>query len=103
MDRAQIPKEEQETSIVIDPLAKTATVYSCVPATIRRIESFRNEPDVEIISDDKYGITAKMPAKWIKIVKPQKREYTDEQRDALRERLEKARAVAQENKKQEGK
>lgn len=91
MDRVQIPKEEQETSIVIDPSTKKATIYTCTPTMIKKIESFRKEEDVEVIKEDVYGIAVRVPMKWIKIVKPQKREYTEEQRNALRERLEKAR------------
>lgn len=99
MDRIQIPKEEQETTIVIDPVSKTAVVYSCIPTMIKKLETLRNEEGVEIVKEDKYGISVRLPSRWIKITKPQKREYTDEQRNALRERLEKARAVVQENKK----
>lgn len=99
MDRIQIPKEEQETTIVIDPVSKTAVVYSCIPTMIKKLETLRNEEEVEVVKEDKYGISVRLPSRWIKIAKPQKREYTDEQRNALRERLEKARAVAQENKK----
>lgn len=92
MNKVQISKEEQETSIVIDPSIKKATIYTCMPSMIKRIESYREDEDVEVIKEDIYGITIRVPMKWIKIVKPQKREYSEEQRNALRERLEKARA-----------
>lgn len=91
INRVQIPKEEQETSIVINPYTKKATIYTCIPSMIRKIESYRKEEDVEVINEDMYGVSIRVPMKWIKIVKPQKREYSEEQRNALRERLEKAR------------
>lgn len=92
MNRIQISKEEQETSIILDPLTKKAIVYSCMPTMIKRLESFREDEEAEIIRDDMYGITIQVPMKWIKISKPQKREYSEEQRNILRERLKKARA-----------
>lgn len=95
MNRIQISKEEQETSIILDPLTKKATVYSCMPTMIKRLESFREDEEAEIIRDDMYGITIQVPMKWIKITKPQKREYSEEQRNILRERLKKARANKQ--------
>ena len=93
MERIQIPKEEQETTIVLDPITKSATVYSCVPSMVKKIESMCGEDEVEVISNDKYGIKVRVPYKWIKISKPRKRECTDEQKAILKERLERARAI----------
>ena len=96
MDRIQISKEEQETTIVISPHTKSAKIYSCVPSMIKKIEGMIDDSSVEIVRNDRYGITITVPMKWIKISKPQKRSYTEEQRNALRERLEKARAIKKE-------
>lgn len=91
MERIQISKEEQETTIVISPYTKTAKMYSCVPSMIKKIEGITDDQDVKTLRNDRYGIMVEVPMRWIKIAKPQKRAYTEEQRNALRERLEKAR------------
>lgn len=98
MNRIQLAKDEQETSIVVDPATKKAKVYSCVPAMIKKIESLSKYPEVEVLDDNKYGITVRVPMQWIKVVKPQKRVYTEEQKEALRTHIEQARMVAQANK-----
>lgn len=92
MDRIQISKEEQETTIVISPVSKTARIYTCIPSTIRKIEGLIEDQDVKVISNDKCGILIEVPMKWIKITRPQKRTYTEEQKDVLRERLKVARS-----------
>ena len=91
MERVQISKEEQETTIVISQHTKTAKIYSCVPSMIKKIEGIIEDQEVKILGNDRYGIMVEVPMRWIKIAKPQKRAYTEEQRNALRERLEKAR------------
>lgn len=91
MKRVQISKEEQETTIVISPHTKMAKIYSCVPSMIKKIEGIIEDQEVKILGNDRYGITVEVPMRWVKIAKPQKRAYTEEQRNALRERLEKAR------------
>ena len=88
-----VSKDEQETVITISPVDKTATVYSCVPSVVKKIESMCGDDEVEVISNDKYGIKVRVPYKWIKISKPRKRECTDEQKAILKERLERARAI----------
>lgn len=91
MNRIQFAKDEQETSIVIDPVTKKAKIYSCLPAMIKKIESLSQDPEVEVLRNDKYGITVCVPMQWVKVVKPKKRVYTEEQKEAMRTRLEKAR------------
>lgn len=87
--RKRVPPEEQETSISITPMDDKAVVYSCVPATVHRFYKWAKEyPDqMEIESDDGYGVVCLMPLDWIKYQPRKKRTYTEEQRKEMAERL----------------
>lgn len=91
IDKARTEKGEQETVIVITPSTKTASLYTCVPSTINLAYKLTENPEVEILADDQYGIRIKLPSKWIKVSKPRKVEYTEEQKEALRKRMAEAR------------
>lgn len=92
IDKEMVPKQEQETSITIDPTTNTASIYTCVPSMIRKVYTFLNNSEVKLILDNKYGVEIQVPSKWIKITKPRKVQYTEEQKEALRTRLAVARS-----------
>ena len=92
----KIPKQsisyiEQETVIVIDPVTKRASVYSCIPNTVKKLYEYAEHEDVKIDMDNEYGLTINVPMKWIKVKPPIKRIISEEQRAASAERLAKAR------------
>ena len=98
IDKALINKAEQETSIVIDPVTKTATLYTCVPTMIKTAYNLAENSEVKILSDDQYGIQIELPSRWVKVTRPRKVEYTDEQREAMKVRLSEARKKKEEKK-----
>lgn len=94
-----VEKYEQETSICIDPNTKRAEVYSSIPSTVKQLQKLVEESspnDVKVIRNDKYGITIDVPAKWIKIQKPRTKNLTEEQKEALRQRMSNARKMKNE-------
>ena len=68
---------------------KTATVTLCNKRLKNRVYKFQqSKPDeVEIISDKDGALYAHIPVSWIRIIPPQKREYTEEERAQLAKRL----------------
>lgn len=92
-----IPLEEQETTITMYPksIQDRAEIYTCETSRIAKLKKLATEnPDeVKIAQADGYGILVSLPLKWINIRKPVKRNLTDEQRQALSERM-KARLAA---------
>lgn len=101
IEKEPVLKSEQETVIVIDPVTKQASLYTCIPSMIKRAQSFVREHQAELVFEDKYGIEISFPSDWVKISKPRKVNYTDEQKEALRNRLASARAVKSEQSKKE--
>jgi len=85
------PKDEQETVIVIDPNAKTADIYSSASPMINRMRKLLDHPDAKLDYEDQYGLEIVVPMSWIKIRPPIVRTYTEEQRQAMAERLRTAR------------
>lgn len=85
------PKDEQETVIVIDPNAKTADVYSTAPSMIGRLRKLLDHPDAKLDYDDQYCLEIVVPMSWIRIRPPIVRTYTEEQRQAMADRLRSAR------------
>lgn len=88
---SNIPKEEQETSITIDPSTGRATLFTCIPTMIRKAYDLTACDEVRLCNEDQYGIIIELPASWIKVTKPTKRVYTDEQKEAMRIRMAEAR------------
>lgn len=87
MEKVSVPLIEQETDIIIDPTTKRATVYSCIPTTIKQLYKLAKQHDeVRIELDNKYGLMISVPQKWIKVRPPVKRILTDEQKAAAAER-----------------
>lgn len=61
-------------------------------------EEYPNEVEIQYINEDG-SIGAKVPSNWFRFVKPPtKRNYTEEQRQAMSERMKKARENKKENK-----
>lgn len=61
-------------------------------------EEYPNEVEIQYINKDG-SIGAKVPSNWFRFVKPPtKRNYTEEQRQAMSERMKKARENKKENK-----
>ena len=89
--KSSTPLIEQETSITIDPLTKRAAIYSCVPTMMKKMDTWMNHPDAITEIDDANGIMISVPMGWIKIRPPTKRNYTEEQRAAMAERMRSAR------------
>ena len=87
MKKESIPQIEQETTITIDPLTKRASVYSCIPSMVKKLYQFAERPDVTVELDNAYGLMISVPQNWIKIRPPAKRQMTDEQKEALAERM----------------
>lgn len=65
--------DEQETNIVIDPVSKTASVFSSIPSTINQLYKLvESNPEASIELDSKYGLMITVPMKWVKIKPPKK-------------------------------
>lgn len=63
-------------------------MYSCIPSTVKRLYKLVEEhEDAAIDIDNDYGLCINVPANWIKIRPPVKRNLTDEQKAAMAERL----------------
>lgn len=90
------PKEEQETTIVIDPIAKKANVFSSIPAEINRLYKLLENPESSVELDTQYGLMISVPMNWVKIKPPVTRSYTEEQRKAMSKRLANARKAKEE-------
>lgn len=86
--KVRIKKEELDTSICIDPLTKTACVWSVVPSVVKRLYKLAEEhDDVSIDLDNEFGLAINVPMNWIKIRPHVKRQLTDEQKATLSERM----------------
>ena len=84
-----VPVEEQETTINMEAQSKTAEIYTCEPRTIATMQKLAEaHPDEVVIEHpDDYGIIVRLPRKFIKVKAPFTRNYTEEQRQAFRERI----------------
>ena len=85
--KTSISQIEQETVIVVDPVTKRASVYSCIPSMVKKLYQYAEHEDVKIDMDNEYGLTIDVPQNWVKIRPPVKRQLTDEQRATLSERM----------------
>ena len=85
-----VPRDEQETTIVIDHKEKRVLLYSCHPATVEKMRKWASEyaDTVQLRSYDQYGINLTVPVSWVKLKPP--RQYTEEQKQAMRDRLKNA-------------
>lgn len=83
---------ERETAIRWDAETKKATVYTCDPVYVKRLQKLSAEcPELyKLIKEEPFlgnvGVTYEVPAKYISFRKPVQRNYTEEQRQAMAER-----------------
>lgn len=89
-------KEEQETQIIISHLDKKAYVFTCASPMYDKLYALLEHPEAELCQDNKYGVEISVPMSWIKIRPPIKRNYTEEQRQAMGQRLADARKAKEE-------
>ena len=89
--------EEQETTFNLYPKKSgyQCEIYSCTPSDIALIKKYAKEypNDIIIIREDDISIDAKAPREWFKMKPPTHRKMTEEQKQALRERLAAQRAA----------
>jgi len=70
---------ERETIILYNEAEKTATVDTCSPALMRRMDQYCAEhPECSLVRKDEYGAKYVCPKKWIKVRLP--RQLSDAQR-----------------------
>lgn len=85
----------KETSI--DKIAgeEYLTVYSNEKAIVNKIKKLKNQYPTEVIIIKEYEdgtISAHFPSNWFRFIKPPtKRNYTEEQKQAMAERMKKSR------------
>jgi hypothetical protein len=82
--------EEQETSVNISAADKIASIYTCIPAHIRKLDKLCEKyPDhYKLETQDQYSRTYLVPKKLIRFCSPAaKKILTEEQKEILRERM----------------
>ncbi len=86
---AYYSKEEQETLLGYCAAEDCGTVYTTIPADIRKYREFVYDFKEEMDDEGRVIVlSGKCDKKQIKLVKPRvKREYTEEERQVLAERM----------------
>ena len=85
-----LTKYEQETIINYNNEEKTASIFTYDKFLIRKLDKRMSEmPDMKLIRRGEDFAEYSLPKKWIKIAFP--RQYTDEQRAEMAERMKAAR------------
>lgn len=85
-----LTKYEQETIINYNNEEKTASVYTHDKSLIRKLDKKLGEiPDMKLIRRTEDFAEYSLPKKWIKVAFP--RQYSDEQRAEMAERMKAAR------------
>lgn len=89
----------KETSIEYLTCDQHAAFYSSEAKWIRKIKQLQQSyPDqISIINESTDSILVHLPKSWLKIKPPQKRNFTEEQREALKQRMLNARKEKQNN------
>jgi TusA-related sulfurtransferase len=80
-------KYEQETVINYNNESKTAEIYTCDPATMRKLEKLcEKQPDFyKLIKQDKHSKTFEFPKRLITLRQP--KFLTDEQKEKIKQRF----------------
>ena len=90
--------DEQETTINIYPpvISPLAEIYTCVPATMKRLQKLAaGHPDDVTLREKDDCVFATVPASWVRITPKRKSTMSDEQRRANAERLARYREARQ--------
>lgn len=95
--KRRVLKEEQETTINIDPNTKIAYVYTCIPNEMKKLVKLQEHEEAKLVLDDPYGMAIEVPAKWIKVSPPRKINLTPEQLEQRRQRMADIRQKQKEN------
>ena len=92
------PTEEQETTINMEAVSKTAEIYTCEPNMVRKLEKLAEAHPDEVVLErpDDYGIIVRLPRKYIKVQPPKKCNFSEETLKAMSERLRQAKAARSE-------
>lgn len=85
-----LTKYEQETIINYNNEEKTASIFTYDKSLIRKLDKRLDEmPDMKLIRRGEDFAEYSLPKKWIKVAFP--RQYSDEQRAEMAERMKAAR------------
>ncbi len=99
--KIKVSLKEQETTYNLYPKASgyPCEIYSCIPSEVAQIRKFAEQypEEFRIVKEDQIAIFAEAPREWFKLKPPTRRNMTEEQKQALRDRL----AAARESKKGE--
>lgn len=91
-----LTKYEQETIINYNNEEKTASVFTYDKSLIRKLDKRLAEAsDIKLIRRDEDFAEYSLPKKWIKVSFP--RQYSDEQRAEMAERMRAARSMNNED------
>lgn len=84
-----LTKEEKETVINYCQDDETAVIFTRVNKDYNLIKALSKEypTDILIISEDEDTIEAKVPRSFIKLGLRKKREFTDEEKEAMKKRM----------------
>jgi hypothetical protein len=89
-----LTRQEQEVVINFSADDKFASVYSSNPVYIRKLKAFAEDfpDDFKLIREDEISVTYEVNRKLVGVRRPRpKREYSEEELQALRDRMAKAR------------
>lgn len=91
-----LTKYEQETIINYNNEEKTASIFTYDKSLIRKLDKRLAEmPDMKLIRRGEDFAEYSLPKKWIKVAFP--RQYSDEQRAEMAERMKTARTMNNED------
>ena len=91
MAKYEYTKYERETVINFNEEEKTASVYTLHKPLIRKLKKYAEErDDITIQIDGEEHAQFIVPKTWIKVSPPRTVNYTEEQKQAIAERLKKA-------------
>ena len=83
--------EEQETTINIFPKSfqQDAEIYTSMPEIADYVLKLAKKwsEEIKITKLDQYSLSATFPREWFRIQKPKKMNFSEEQKQAMRKRL----------------
>lgn len=90
MSKYKLSNYERETNINFNEDEKVATVYTCKPSLIKKMDNFceKYPADYELIFEDEQSKTYQINKKFVSIRGPQKkRKLTEDEKEVLRNRM----------------